>query len=40
MLSSSPATHVTTTQQIYTYVDEAARHDALTRLSKLLGGPE
>ncbi|HET7018043.1 MAG TPA: site-specific integrase, partial [Streptosporangiaceae bacterium] len=28
----------TTTQQIYTHVDEAARLDALTRLNKLLGG--
>jgi integrase len=32
--------HVTTTQQIYTYVDEVARRDALTRLNKLLGGGE
>src|ERR1022692_1069695 len=32
--------HISTTQQIYTYVDEAARLDALTRLNKLLGGPE
>jgi integrase len=30
--------HISTTQQIYTYVDEAARLDALTRLDKLLGG--
>lgn len=30
--------HVSTTQQIYTHVDEAARRDALTRLNKLLGG--
>lgn len=32
--------HVTTTQQIYTHVDEAARLDAITRLNKLLGGTE
>jgi integrase len=32
--------HVTTTQQIYTHVDEAAQRDALTRLNKLLGGNE
>jgi integrase len=32
--------HISTTQQTYTYVDEAARLDALTRLNKLLGGPE
>jgi integrase len=32
--------HVSTTQQIYTYVDEAAQRDALTRLNKLLGGGE
>lgn len=32
--------HISTTQQIYTHVDEAARRDALTRLNKLLGGPE
>jgi integrase len=32
--------HVSTTQQIYTHVDEAARLDALTRLNKLLGGSE
>jgi integrase len=32
--------HVTTTQQIYTHVDEAAQRDALTRLNKLLGGQE
>ena len=32
--------HVTTTQQIYTHVDEVARRDALTRLNKLLGGSE
>jgi hypothetical protein len=31
---------MSTTQQIYTHVDEVARHDALTRLSKLLGGSE
>jgi integrase len=30
--------HVSTTQQIYTYVDEAAQRAALTKLSKLLGG--
>ena len=30
--------HVTTTQQIYTHVDEIARLDALTKLNKLLGG--
>jgi integrase len=32
--------HISTTQQIYTHVDEAARRDALTRLNKLLGGTE
>ena len=32
--------HVTTTQQIYTHVDEAAKRDAITRLNKLLGGAE
>jgi integrase len=32
--------HISTTQQIYTYVDEAARLDALTRLNKLLGGQQ
>ena len=32
--------HVTTTQQIYSHVDEAAKRDAITRLSKLLGGAE
>jgi hypothetical protein len=31
---------VSTTQQIYTYVDEAAQRAALTRLNKLLGGAE
>jgi hypothetical protein len=30
--------HISTTQQIYTHVDEAARRKALTRLNKLLGG--
>ena len=30
--------HISTTQQIYTYVDETARRKALTRLNKLLGG--
>jgi len=32
--------HISTTQQIYTHVDEAARREALTRLNKLLGGTE
>jgi integrase len=32
--------HISTTQQIYTHVDEAARREALTRLNKLLGGAE
>jgi integrase len=32
--------HITTTQQIYTHVDEVARRDALTKLNKLLGGTE
>lgn len=32
--------HVTTTQQIYTHVDEGARLDAITKLNKLLGGSE
>jgi integrase len=30
--------HVTTTQQIYTHVDETARRDAVTKLNELLGG--
>jgi integrase len=30
--------HITTTQQIYTHVDEVARLDALTKLNQLLGG--
>jgi hypothetical protein len=30
--------HITTTQQIYTHVDEAVRLDALTRLNELLSG--
>jgi site-specific recombinase XerD len=32
--------HISTTQQIYTHVDEVAPRDALTRLNKLLGGSE
>ena len=32
--------HISTTQQIYTHVDEAARREALMRLNKLLGGAE
>jgi integrase len=32
--------HISTTQQIYTHVDEAARRDAVTRINKLLGGAE
>ena len=32
--------HLTSTQQIYTHVDEVARRDALTKLNKLLGGTE
>jgi integrase len=32
--------HISTTQQIYTHVDETARREALTRLNKLLGGAE
>lgn len=32
--------HVSTTQQIYTHVDEVAQRDALTRLNNLLGGSE
>jgi integrase len=32
--------HITTTQQIYTHVDEAVRVDAITKLNKLLGGTE
>ena len=32
--------HISTTQQIYTHVDEAARFDALSRLNKLLSGSE
>jgi integrase len=30
--------HISTTQQIYTHVDDVARRAALTRLNKLLGG--
>jgi len=30
--------HISTTQQIYTHVDEAARREALLRLNKPLGG--
>jgi integrase len=30
--------HITTTQQIYTHVDEVARRAPLTKLNKLLGG--
>jgi integrase len=30
--------HISTTQQIYTHVDEVARREALTKLNKLLGG--
>lgn len=32
--------HISTTQQIYTHVDEPARRDALTKLNNLLGGQE
>lgn len=32
--------HISTTQQIYTHVDEAAMRNAITRLNKLLGGAE
>ena len=32
--------HISTTQQIYTHVDEVAKRDAITRLNKLLGGAE
>ncbi len=32
--------HISTTQQIYTHVDEVARRDALTKLNELLGGPK
>lgn len=32
--------HITTTQQIYTHVDEAARLDVITKLNELLGGGE
>jgi integrase len=32
--------HISTTQQIYTHVDDAARREALTRLNRLLGGKE
>jgi integrase len=32
--------HITTTQQIYTHIDEAARLDAITKLNELLGGTE
>jgi integrase len=32
--------HISTTQQIYTHVDDAARRDAVNRLNTLLGGAE
>jgi integrase len=32
--------HISTTQQIYTHVDEVARRDALGKLNRLLGGSE
>jgi integrase len=32
--------HITTTQQIYNHVDEAARLDAITKLNRLLGGTD
>jgi hypothetical protein len=32
--------YITTTQQIYTHVDEAARLDAITKLNQLLGSTE
>jgi integrase len=32
--------HASTTAQIYTHVNEAAKHDALTRLNRLLGGSD
>lgn len=32
--------HISTTQQIYTHVDEAARLDAVTRMNTLFGGGE
>jgi integrase len=37
---SSATRTFSTSQQIYTHVDDAAQRDALTRLNKLLGGPE
>jgi len=40
--ASSPTSNCGTAaapaQQIYTYVDEAARHDALDKLNAVLGG--
>jgi hypothetical protein len=33
-------TRVSTTQQIYTHVDDAARLDAINRLNVLFGGDE
>ena len=30
--------HITTTNQIYTHVDEPAKREALSKLNKLLGG--
>ena len=32
--------HVSTTNQIYTHVDEVAKRDALSKLNKLLGGDD
>jgi integrase len=32
--------HASTTEQIYTHVDEAAERDALAKLSRLLGGSD
>jgi integrase len=32
--------HITTTNQIYTHVDEPAKCEALSKLNKLLGGAD
>ena len=32
--------HISTTQQIYTHVDEVARREALGKLNRLLGGEQ
>jgi hypothetical protein len=40
MSANSVTGTASTTQQIYTHVDKAAKRDAIARLNKLLGGTE